>query len=747
MIKSRLASFAAIILGLILTAGCQKQSQTAVDKKVARLLAEMTLEEKVGQMTQLTLAMVSKDREQPDDAHQIDPEKLHNIIVKHHVGSILNVDNNAYTPEHWHKIISQIQRMATEKTRLGIPVLYGIDAIHGANYTLGATIFPQSIAMAATRNRELVRREAEITALETRACGIPWNFNPVLGLARHALWSRNYETYGEDPYLAAELGAEYVRGSQGPDIAAPDKLATCAKHYIGYSLPFTGHDRTPAWIPERMLREIFVYPFKKAIDAGAVTVMANSSEINGVPVHSSYNLLTELLREELGFKGLVVSDWNDIKNLHEREKVAVSQKEAVKMAVMAGVDMSMVPEDLSFYELLLELVNTGEVPQWRIDEAVSRILKLKYQLGLFENPYPDQNLIEKFASQESQGVSLQAAREAMTLLKNEDNLLPLSKDQKLLITGPCADKLSVMNGGWTITWQGDREDLYPQDKPTILEAIQNKLGAEKVQYMPGATFEKTLELDQVVQAARTASTVILCLGEPSYCETPGNINDLTLSESQIELVHRIAQVDIPLVLVITAGRPRLIRSIVDHTQAVLMAYLPGMEGGTAIAEVLFGEVNPSGKLPFTYPKYPNRIMRYDHKYSEITGENSYDVQYPFGHGLSYTTFRYSDLKLDKKILTDQDTLRISVTVENTGDYYGKESVELYLSDLYATITPAVRRLKRFTKIALEPNERKTLEFTLTPEDLLFIGRDNRATLEAGEFQVSVGDQQLKFHVQ
>ncbi len=413
MKKSRLVSFVSIIIGLILLLGCQQPSRTGLDKKVELLLEQMTLEEKVGQMTQLTLAMVSHGKNGRAEPHKIDPVKLREIIVDHHVGSILNVVNSAYSVEHWQEIIAQIQEVAVEETRLGIPVLYGIDAIHGANYTLDATIFPQSIAMAATRNRELVRQEAEITALETRACGIPWNFNPVLGLARHSLWSRNFETYGEDPYLAAELGREYVKASQGHDLSVSDKLAVCAKHYIGYSMPFSGHDRTPAWIPERMLREIFIAPFKRAIDAGAVTVMANSSEINGIPVHTSHFILTELLRDELGFKGLVVSDWNDIKNLHERERVAATQKEAVKMAVMAGVDMSMVPEDLSFYELLLELVKAGEVPRWRIDEAVRRILKVKYQLGLFDNPYPDGNLLAKFGSASAQQVNLQAAREAL----------------------------------------------------------------------------------------------------------------------------------------------------------------------------------------------------------------------------------------------------------------------------------------------------------------------------------------------
>lgn len=728
-----------ILLGLLIAlSSCRVRQENTIDAKVKQLLARMTLEEKIGQMTQISIQVVSKTRGTVDQKHEIDHEKLVEAITKYHVGSILNVWDVAHSPEYWQELITQIQNIAIKDTRLGIPVIYGIDAIHGANYTLGATIFPQNIAMAATWNPELVRRSAAITAREVRACGIPWNFNPVLGVGRQPLWPRLFETFGEDVFLVSVLGEEYIKGLQGTDLSVSDRVAGCAKHYLGDSFPFSGKDRTPAWIPERMLRELFVPPYRAAVNAGVATIMANSSEINGIPVHSSYFLLTELLRGELGFKGFVVSDWNDINNLYRREKVAGSQKEAVKMAVMAGIDMSMVPYDYSFYELLLELVNEGSVPLARIDEAVSRILRAKFQLGLFKNPYPEPHAIQLIASAEAQALNRQAAAEAITLLKNRNHILPLVKNRKVFVTGPTANALSVLNGGWTIVWQGNEEALYPSEKLTILEAIQVKIGKDKTSYTPGVAFDTVLNIPQAVQMAQNADVAIICIGEPAYCETPGNIDDLTMTKAQLELVKAISTTGVPIVLVLAEGRPRIISEIVDLADAILMAYLPGLEGGPAIADVLFGDVNPGGKLPISYPQYPNSLMTYDHKTSEIMDVNDYDVQWSFGFGMSYTTFDYANLKLDTTVYNPDSEIRISVDVTNSGYRSGQEVVQLYISDKVASVTPPVKRLKGFQKIYLEPGQTRTVDFMLTPLDLEFIGRENTRITEPGEFAVEIG---------
>lgn len=725
---------------------CQKQNISSVSEQVEELLSQMTLEEKIGQMTQVTIEVISKTQGSVGQIHELDQAKLEEAITKYHVGSILNVWDVAHSVDYWWEVITRIQDVATKKTRLGIPIIYGIDAIHGASYTLGATLFPQNIGMAATWSPELVRKSAEITALEVRVSGISWNFNPVLGVGRQPLWPRLWETFGEDVYLTSTMGAEYVKGLQGNDLADPEKVAACAKHYLGYSYPLSGKDRTPAWIPDRMLREIFLPPFKAAVDAGAVTIMVNSSEINGIPVHSSHFLLTKLLREELGFEGFVVSDWNDINSLYLREKVAEDQKEAVKMAVLAGIDMSMVPYDFSFYDHLLELVREGSVPMSRIDEAVSRILKVKFRLGLFENPYPDKKLAKKLASKESTAINRQAACEAITLLKNEKQSLPLSKSAKVLVTGPSANLLSVLNGGWTITWQGNEESLYPKDKNTVLAAIRGKIGAQNVLYQPGVDFNEEIDIPAAVQSAKMADVAIICIGEPTYCETPGNIDDLTMSAAQLELVEAIEKTGTPVILVLIEGRPRLINKVVDKADAIIMAYLPGMEGGPAIADVLFGDVNPSGKLPISYPRYPHSLMTYDHKNSETADGKDYDAQWPFGFGLSYTEFVYHDLTIDKMKYSQGEDIHMSVKVTNTGDMTGKEVVQLYVSDLVASITPPVKRLKGFRKVELQPGESKTVEFKLTDDDLSFVGRDNIWIVEPGDFVVSVADLTAKFEL-
>jgi beta-glucosidase len=707
------------------------------DAMVADLLAKMTIEEKVGQMTQVTIDVISKGKDGRDEPHALDMQKLRTAILNYHVGSILNVGPSGYTLDHWHEVITAIQDVATKETRLHIPILYGIDAIHGVTYTLGGTLFPQAIGMGATWNTDLAREEGKITAYEMRASGIPWNFYPVMDIGRQPLWPRLWETYGEDVCLASAMGRAYIEGHQGNDIGAPTKGATCLKHYVGYSFPITGKDRTPAWISERMLREYFLPPFEEGIKAGAPTVMANSSEVDGIPGHANYHLLTEVLRKELDFQGLVVSDWNDIERLHTRDRVAATPKEAVRMAVMAGVDMSMVPLDFSFYDLLLECAKDGTVSVSRIDQAVARILRVKIQLGLFEKPYPDTTLKAGFASKEFTAANLQAAEESITLLKNEGNILPLSKKLKVLVTGPAANMLSPMNGGWTINWQGDREDLYPKDKPTVLAAIQNKIGKENVIHVPGAAFDKVLDIAAAVNAARKADVAVVCLGEAAYCELPGNINDLTLDDAQLRLASAVIRVGKPVVLVLLEGRPRIIRQVADSARAILMAFRPGMEGGTALANLLFGDACPSGKLSMTYPRYPNDLTLYDHKSLEEMDGNRYDPQFPFGYGLSYTTFEYSDLKLSRTTMHVRDTVRVSVTVKNSGKVAGKEVVQLYLNDKYGSVSRPVRQVKGFTKVYLQPGQETTVHFALTAVDLSFIGQMNRRIVEPGDFRVMI----------
>lgn len=729
-----------MVMGLMTLTSFSQRNLNDIDKKVEDLLSRMTLEEKVGQMTQVTLEVVSKQRSTPTQPHQLDPAKLRTAIVKYHVGSILNVYDLAPTLDEWHSIITQIQDVATKETRLGIPIIYGIDAIHGANYTREATLFPQSLALAATRNPDLVKKVGEITAYEVRASGIPWNFNPVLDMGRNPLWPRLWETYGEDPYLASVLAEAYVKGQEGDlnDIGADEKVAACMKHYIGYSFPLSGKDRTPAWIPERMLRDYFLPSFKKAVEAGIHTVMVNSSEVNGIPVHSDHYLLTEVLRHELGFEGFVVSDWEDIKRLHTRDKVAPTPKEAVRLAVMAGLDMSMVPFDFSFYDHLLELAKEGRVPVSRIDEAVRRILRVKFELNLFEKPYPNKSLKAKVGSEEFHQVSRQAAREAMTLLKNDGSFLPLDKNKKILVAGPAANLRRVLHGGWTYTWQGNEESVYPKTVKTILEAVQAKVGANNVTYVEGSTFDRLINTDAAAAAAKKADVAIVCLGEDTYCETPGNIDDLSLPAAQLQLAAAMASTGTPVVLVLVEGRPRIITPIVGAARAILLAYLPGPHGGTAIADVLFGDFNPGGKLPITYPRHVNDLVTYDYKPIETDDPNKMNPLWLFGHGLSYTTFEYSNLKLNKKQISEGEPITVTVTVKNTGTRAGKEVVQLFLSDLYRSVSPPVRQLKRFTGVWLQPGESQTVEFTLNDDDFAFTGHDNKRTIEPGEFKVTIG---------
>ncbi|HEY6122539.1 MAG TPA: glycoside hydrolase family 3 N-terminal domain-containing protein [Pyrinomonadaceae bacterium] len=726
--------------------------------KIESLIKRMTLEEKVGQMTQLQIGMIANGNNQDI---RIDAAKLEKAISRYGVGSILNVSDQALTVDKWHEMIAQIQS-AAKKTRLGIPVIYGIDSIHGANYVQGATLFPQEIGMAATWNPELMERAAEIAASETRAAGIPWSFSPVLDIGRQPLWPRFWETFGEEPYLAKVMGAAFVRGLEGSDVSSANHVAASLKHYMGYSFPLTGRDRTPAWIPENYLREYFLPTFATAVKAGAHTIMVNSAEINGVPGHINHHVLTDILRGELGFKGFVVSDWEDIKKLVTTWRIAANEKEATRLAVMAGIDMSMVPSDYSFSDNLLALVKEGAVPQSRIDEAVRRILKVKLELGLFDNAMPTSSLKSKVGLPESRRVSLEAARESMTLLKNTNNLLPLAKNKKVLVTGPTADSLVSLNNGWTYVWQGSEESLYPKDRQTIRGAIEARLGAANVTYVPGTKIirgpgssnstptDKEVEIDiaAAAAAAAQADVVVLCLGEGSYAETPGNITDLTLGEPQLKLAEAVAATGKPVVLVLVEGRPRIISRIADRVQAILLAYNPSNEGGTAVADVLFGDFNPCGKLPFTYPRTPNGLINYDHKSFETEdtafGNMAFNPQFNFGDGLSYTTFGYSDLRVNKKTITVNDEVSVSVTLTNTGRVAGKESVQLYVSDLVASLSPPNKRLKRFAKIYLEPGQSRTLTFKLRREDLEFIGADNKAVIEPGEFEVKVGELSQRF---
>jgi len=722
--------------------------RTDNSEKIENLLRRMTIEEKVGQMTQLTIDMVTRGK---DQNVEIDPDKLEKAVVKYGVGSILNVTNQALTLDHWHRIIRPIQE-AAQRTRLKIPVIYGVDSIHGANYVQGATLFPQELGMAATWNPQLMQRAAEIAAMETRAAGITWSFSPVLDVGRHPMWPRLWETFGEDPYLATVMGTAFVRGLEGEDVSSGKHIAASLKHYVGYSFPLSGRDRTPAYIPEYALRENFLPPFAAAVKAGARTVMVNSGEINGVPGHINKHLLTDVLKGELGFDGFVVTDWEDIKKLVTSWHVAVDEKEATRLAVMAGIDMSMVPLSYSFSDNLIELIKEKKVPMSRIDDAVRRILRVKFENGLFENAMPNASLRTNFARPEYPVTALQAAQESITLLQNKNAILPLAKDKKILVTGPTADSLISLNNGWTYVWQGSEPLLYPKDKPTIQAAIAEKLGAAKVTYVPGTrivrkagspsnnnptNIDEEVDIPAAVAAAQMADTVVLCLGEGSYTEGPGNIDDLTLPEIQLRLAEAIIATGKPVVIVLVEGRPRIISRIADKVDGILMAFNPGNEGGRAIADVLFGDYNPDGKLPITYPRSAGYFPTYDASIA-WADKGAFSPQFEFGHGLSYTTFQYEDLKLSAKSIGPSDRIQVSVRVKNTGTRPGKETVILFVRDEVASLTPAAKRVKRFAKVTLEPGQSKTLTFTLDQRDLSFVDLANKPVVEPGEFTVMVG---------
>jgi beta-glucosidase len=723
------------------------------EEKIDSLLAQMTLAEKAGQMTQVTFQVIA----QTDGEGRIippgfvDEEKLNYAVADRHVGSVLNIPLHAFTVEEWHDAITAIQDAVVERSRLGIPILYGIDAIHGANYTMGATLFPQSINLAATWNPDYVEESARITAREVRASGIRWNFNPVLDTGRQPLWPRFWETYGEDPYLAAEMGGRYVRGLQSGGEGDEIYVAACPKHYFGYGHPWSGKDRTPAIIDERTMNDWHLPIFREGIKAGAATVMGNSSEVNGIPGHANYHFITEILKEEWGFQGFFVSDWRDVNNLHVRDRVAETPKDAVCMAVNAGVDMSMVPFDFSFSDYLQECVRDGSVTEERINDAVRRILRVKFAVGLFDDPYPDGNLKELVGTEEANRLNRKMAGGSIVLAKNTNNVLPLARDMNLLVTGPTGNLMQSLNGGWTITWQGNDESLYPEDALTIVGALIETAGEAHITYVEGAVFEQTdyssfpiciiTDIDEAVRAAERVDAIILTLGEPSYCESEGNIDDLTIDDAQIQLANAMIATGKPVILVLAQGRPRTVSRFVDNVDAVLIAGLPGMEGGRAIADILYGDVNPSAKLPYSYPRTPNALTPYDHKPLE---EHTYNPQWEFGHGLSYTTFEYSDLRISRETLAPGETMDVSVRVTNTGNRTGKEVVHLYVTDLYGQVSRPVRQLKRFQVIELEPGESKDVKFQLDTGDLEFTGLENKRIFEPGMFEISVNSLHVQF---
>ena len=760
----KLALASVLCTGVCLTAGGQKPapaipSDPVIEAHIQKWLKKMTLEEKIGQMCEITIDVVSDFEASKKNGFTLNPAMLDTVIGKYKVGSLLNVPLSvAQKKEKWAEAIKQIQDLSMKE--IGIPCIYGVDQIHGTTYTLDGTMFPQGINMGAAFNRELTEKAAAISAYETKAGCIPWTYAPVVDLGRDPRWSRMWENYGEDCYVNAEMGKASVRGFQGsdPNHIGEYNVAACMKHYMGYGVPVSGKDRTPSSISRSDMREKHFAPFLAAIRQGALSVMVNSGVDNGIPFHANRELLTEWLKEDLNWDGMIVTDWADINNLCTRDHIAATKKEAVKIAINAGIDMSMVPYEVSFCDYLKELVQEGEVPMSRIDDAVARVLRLKYRLGLFENPYWDIKKYNKFGSEEFARVALQAAEESEVLLKNEGNILPLAKGTKILLAGPNANSMRCLNGGWSYSWQGHLADQCAGAYNTIYESLCNKYGKENIIYEPGVTYapykndnwweENQPEIEKSVAAASRADVIIACIGENSYCETPGNLSNLTMSKNQRNLVKALAATGKPVILILNQGRPRIINDIVPLAKAVINVMLPGNYGGDALANLLAGDANFSGKMPFTYPKYINALANYDYKPCENMGQmggnynydSVMDVQWEFGFGLSYTTYSYSNLKVDKTSFTADDVLTVSVDVTNTGKVAGKESVLLYSKDLVASSTPDNIRLRNFEKIELNPGETKTVTMQLKGSDLAFVGYDGKWRLEKGDFKLKCGNQ-------
>ena len=724
-----------------------------LEAKVEKTLGKMTLDEKIGQMLQLNLDIMGKY--DASRVWQLNETMLDTCISKWKVGSILNAPGTrAATVAQWQEWIELIQKKSMKY--LGIPDIYGLDHNHGVTYTQGGTLFPQPINIGASFNTELARIGAEITAYESRAANCPWVFNPVVDLSRDPRWPRVWESFGEDAVVNSKMVVAEIKGYQGDDPNHIDQyhVGTSTKHYFAYGAPWTGKDRTPAYLSPQMIREKYFEPFKQAALAGTLTMMVNSGSINGVPVHASYEYLTKWLKEDLQWDGFLVTDWADINNLFSREHVAKDKKDAIRIAINAGIDMSMDPYSVDFCVLLKELVNEGKVKMSRIDDAVRRILRAKYRLGLFDKPNTGGKGYEKFGSDEHAQKALLAAEESEVLLKNEGNILPLDKGKKILLTGPNANQMRCLHGGWSYTWQGSNAEDLAEKYNTIYEALCNKYGKDYIILEQGVTYkergryheENEPQIQKAVNAAAQADVIIACIGENSYTETPGNLSDLWLSKNQRDLVKALAKTGKPIILVLNEGRPRLIADIEPLAKAVVDILIPGNYGGDALANLLAGDTNFSGKMPYTYPREINSLNTYDYKVSEavgtMAGAYNYDakvsLQWPFGYGISYTTYEYSNLRVDKTSFTANDILTVTVDVKNTGSRAGKEAVLLYSSDLVASIVPDNRRLRDFTKIALEPGETKTVTFQLPANSLAFVGADGRWTLEEGDFLLKVG---------
>ena len=723
-----------------------------LERKVENTLKGMTLEEKVGQMTQITVTAIADGLNLTQVADS--------MIRVHKIGSVLNTpDGEAQTPQDYDVLVKELNRMSMEY--IGIPCLYGLDHIHGVSYVSGGTLFPQEINIAATFNRDHAYNMGKVTAYESRAADVPWTFSPTMDLGRNPEWPRMWESFGEDAYVNAQMAVAETRGLQGddPNHVGPYNIAACAKHFMGYGVPVTGQDRTPASIAASELREKHFEPFKEALRAGCLSLMVNSASNNGVPFHCNAELLTGWVKEDLNWDGMIVTDWADIDNLYNRERVASSRKEAVKLAINAGIDMAMVPYDCQFCLDLIELVNEGEVPMSRVDDAVRRVLRLKYRLGLFDTPDTSAEDYPEFGGKAHAQLAYEAAVESQVLLKN-NGILPLKKDLRILLTGPNADNMRTLNGGWSYTWQGHgaARPEYTEQYNTIYEALSQKF--ENLTYVPGVTYNlmsgskwkfDEANIKPAVAAARRSDVIIACIGENSYCETPGNDNDLDLSDNQKALVKALAATVRPIILILNEGRPRIINDIENLASAVVDIMLPGNYGADALAALLAGEENFSGKLPFTYPKYTNKFAVYDYKPSEnqgtMAGVYNYnavmDVQWPFGHGLSYTTFEYSNMAVSAENFAAGDVLKVTVDVTNTGEVAGKESVLLFSSDLYASSTPDVRRLRAFDKVLLQPGETKTVELELPATDLAFVNYYGQWTLEKGDFILSCGSESVK----
>ena len=741
------------------------KSDPKIEAQVEQTLKKLTLEEKIGQMMELVTDLFGANDK--NGVFYIDEHKTDSILSRYKIGSILNAPNTcAPTAKQWEKYIAQIQKISMK--RIGIPCVFGLDQNHGSTYTQGGTLFPQNINVAATFNREIARRSAEATAYETRAVSVPWTYSPTVDLGRDARWPRIWENFGEDCYLSSEMGKEMVYGFQGEDPNNIDQyhIATSMKHFMGYGVPWTGKDRTPAYISPADLREKHFAPFLAGLQAGALTVMVNSASVNGMPMHANKDILTGWLKEETGWDGVLITDWADINNLYTREMIAKDKKDALRIAINAGIDMIMEPYSCDACGYLIELVKEGKIPMSRIDDACRRVLRMKYRLDLFKNPTQKLKNYPKFGGEEFAKLALEGATESMVLLKNEklqdgNPVLPLAKGKKILLTGPNANQMRCLDGGWSYTWQGHRTDEFAGKYNTIYEAFCNQYGKENVILNQGVTYNETgkyweenePQIQGAVDAAKNVDVIVACIGENSYTETPGNLTDLWLSENQRNLVKELAKTGKPVVLVLNEGRPRLIADIEPLAQGIIDILIPGNMGGDALVNLVSGKSNFSGKMPYTYPKEINSLANYDFKKSEEVGtmEGAYDYnakitqQWGFGHGLSYTSYQYSNLKVSQSDFRHGDIIKVSVDVKNTGKVAGKESVLLFSSDLIASMVPDGRRLRAFDKIELQPGETKTVTFNLNADDLAFVGYDGKWVLEEGDFKLMIADQSADIH--